>query len=147
MKRFLSFSIFLICAIFSCGARGAIHLTDSNYVVIPYIKSEFAPFKNVTEATLHTGEIKQIESLTNKAIREYNKQTKWGKIDKNYKVQLVPVINEKGEKEVWINCFCSSHGDWRKGIIMVDDGGSCFFNLKINLSKSIAYELTVNGYA
>ena len=115
--------------------------------MLPYSKSEFAPFKNAKESTLSADEIKQIQSLTNKAISEYNKQTKWGKIDKNYKVQLVAIINEKGEKEVWINCFCGSMVDWRKDIVYVDDGGSCFFNLKINLSTGRAYDLAVNGVA
>lgn len=57
-------------------------------------------------------------------------------------------LNKKGEKEVWINCFCVDvRRDWKKQIVEVYDGGNCFFNLKINLNKSQYYELSVNGEA
>lgn len=105
------------------------------------------PFKDVKESTLSDTDILQIESLANKGISEYNKQTKWSKIDKTYKVQMVSVINAKGEKEVWLNCFCDDYPNWRKRILEVRDGGSCFFNLKINLSKGKCYDIRVNGEA
>jgi len=128
--------------------KGHIHLVDSNYAVIPYTASEFAPFKNAKPATLSAAEIRQIEKLTNTAIDAYNSNDKWEQIDKQYKIQLVPVINAKGEKEVWVNCLCYTVGiNWRKSLANVDDGGSCFFNLKINLSKAQYYELEVNGLA
>ena len=60
----------------------------------------------------------------------------------------MPTINSKGEKEVWVNCFC---GQWDKSSrtnpVIVMDGGNCFFNLKINLTTGQYYELIVNGEA
>jgi hypothetical protein len=45
-------------------------------------------------------------------------------------------LNSKGEKEVWINCFCrDGERDWRKNLVFVKDGGNCYFNLKVNLSR------------
>jgi hypothetical protein len=41
-----------------------------------------------------------------------------GKIQK----QLIAATNNKGEKEVWVNCFCR--------IYLVEDGGNCFFILR-----------------
>jgi hypothetical protein len=67
---------------------------------------------------------------------------------KQYYRQYVPFLNEKGEKEVWVNCFCSSlDNDWRKDIIYVHDGGNCFFQLRVNLSKGTYHEFSVNGEA
>jgi uncharacterized protein YnzC (UPF0291/DUF896 family) len=152
-----SFVILLIsiCSVFSCHAsvktNGTIHLTDSNYAVIPYTKADSYLFKNAKADTLTQKEIQEIELLTNKSIDEYNKEVnskpiKYGAInDIGYKVQLVPVINEKGEKEVWINCFCETDFDWRKRIVGIRDGGSCFFRLKINLSNGKYYEFGING--
>ncbi len=65
-----------------------------------------------------------------------------------YKRQYMAIINPQGEKEVWINCFCTH---WNEIDIHypveVSDGGNCFFNLKINLSKGIYYDMMVNGDA
>ena len=152
MKSSFILLVIFTCTILSCDAalhaNSIIHLTDSNYAIIPYTIADSGLFEKAKPATLTHLEIQEIETLTNKSIVKHNiKTTKWetiGKID--YKVQLVPVINEKGEKEVWINCFCSDFGhDWRKDIMYVDDGGSCFFNLKINLSTKKYYDLSVNA--
>ena len=66
--------------------------------------------------------------------------------EKFYK-QFIAVINSKGEKEVWINCCCTVYdrSDWKTEVLLVMDGGSCFFNLKINLSKNTVYDLMING--
>jgi hypothetical protein len=65
-----------------------------------------------------------------------------------YKRQYVPSINAKGEKEVWVNCFCG-HWDskWKEKIIRVEDGGSCYFNVTVNLTTGKYYEFKVNGVA
>lgn len=125
-----------------------IHLTDSNYAVLPFEKNEFAAFKNARGTTLSGPDIKLIETLANQAIAAYNSSEKYQRIEnENYKVQLIAVINEKGEKEVWVNGFCSTFGDenWRKSTLVVNDGGSCYFNLKINLTTKRCYDLGVNG--
>jgi hypothetical protein len=64
----------------------------------------------------------------------------------NYKRQYVAVLNSKGEKEVWINCFCEAEGyEWKNQIMIVADGGNCYFNLKVNLRTKTCYELSVNN--
>ena len=67
----------------------------------------------------------------------------------NYKKQLVAALNDKGQKEVWINCFCYAGSDdrWKTEIIYAKDGGNCFFNFKINLTTNQFYDLVVNGEA
>ncbi|HMG93639.1 MAG TPA: hypothetical protein VK589_26460 [Chryseolinea sp.] len=115
------------------------------------------PFDSLTcrPTTLSHSDIEQIEDLLVATVIDYNNSLSSGhedyKIDletKGHKKQLVAVVNSKGEKEVWVNCFCDIEGDsWRSGIIMVSDGGPCFFNFKINLTTKEVYELVVNGFA
>ena len=70
---------------------------------------------------------------------------------KEYRKQYMAVINDKGEKEVWINCFCKGiekaieFRDWKKIAVRVYDGGDCFFNLKLNLIHKTVYDLSVNS--
>ena len=64
-----------------------------------------------------------------------------------YKRQIIAVTNDKGEKEVWVNCFCNDANYWKKEIVQVMDGGKCFFNFKINLTTKKYFDLRVNGEA
>ncbi len=59
------------------------------------------------------------------------------------------IKNVKGEKEVWVNCFCSvQYMDyWKKQVVFVKDGGNCFFNVKINITKKSFSDFEVNGEA
>jgi len=73
----------------------------------------------------------------------------------SYYKQIVAATNAKGEKEVWVNCFCklddwrpdNDNNYWRKNIVRVNDGGSCYFNLKINLTTGTVVWFRVNGVA
>jgi hypothetical protein len=91
-----------------------------------------------------------------KEFEEYNRKYPQDNRDKsdiiieleNYKRQYVAYINSKGEKEIWINCFCDTNIEyWRKEIVFVLDGGKCFFNLKIKIKKKEYYDFRVNGDA
>ena len=56
------------------------------------------------------------------------------------------MVNNKGEKVIWINCFCNDcNKNWKKEIIIVKDGGDCYFNLKINLMTKKYYDFLING--
>jgi hypothetical protein len=68
---------------------------------------------------------------------------------KMYYRQYIVVKNLKGEKEVWVNCFCTVQNMdyWKKQVVFVDDGGNCFFNVRINLSKRTFTDFIVNGEA
>jgi hypothetical protein len=143
-------------------------LIDTSVIaILPYDTTQYWVFKDSKPTELTNDDLLKIETILNKCINEYNpdqerqfkemndKHPEY-KLDKNnfiielghYKRQYVAAINSKGEKEVWINCFC---GEWdtnvRKRILQVEDGGNCYFNLKINLTKGEYYELMVNGDA
>lgn len=100
-------------------------------------------------------DIDQVDSLLFVCVNDYNNSLTEGhdyaKIDligQVYQKQLMVVKNSKGEKEVWVNCFCSNlPQSWTTEVHMVEDGGPCFFNFKINIATKVIYDLMVNGSA
>ena len=100
-------------------------------------------------------EMEKIEAMLTACIDNYNNKLssdhkQYFAIDlakRKYYRQYVAVTNKKGDKEVWINCLCETHGlAWRTSVIQVDDGGNCYFHLKINLTREECYDLAVNGH-
>jgi len=132
---------------------------DSNSIHHNYI------FENSKKANLTDSDILKIESQLEKCISEHNvyELKLYNKIKKErpeaeiykqnfvielnrYKRQYLPVTNELGEKEVWINCFCTTHNrNWKESILSAKDGGNCFFKLKVNLTNDVFYDFWVNG--
>jgi len=129
-------------------------------------------FKDGIPTVLTNAELLKIDTLLNTCINDYNpsqeleysKYKAQSKIDTplykrdkkhfliflyRYKRQYLPIINARGEKEVWINCFCTPNGTekWRSEIISVEDGGNCFFNIKLNLTTGQFYAFSVNNDA
>jgi hypothetical protein len=140
----------------------------SKFLIIEYNKeSKWVFNKKCRNVNLSKNDISKIEILLNKSVNEYNieaekhleklkeenpkikfdKENSIINLDK-YKRQYVAVLNNKNEKEVWVNCFCGKFTeDDKKNILIVNDGGNCFFNLKINLTKNNYYDFSVNGQA
>jgi hypothetical protein len=126
-------------------------------VILPLDKGSNYPFNNLEHkpATLAQEDIGQIERSLIESVTKYNNSLAVGhddyKIDlkgRDYKKQLVAVTNSKGEKEVWVNCFCDDWDKaWRARVVSVEDGGPCYFNFKINLTTKKVYDLMVNGFA
>ena len=137
-------------------------LSKSDFVILS-LKTE-----NIKSVELTHSELIEIEEILKTAIIENNKEQKIGLIEHNkkypeyqqsetgfelkldgYKRQYLPMINEKGQKEVWINFFCGNFGadNWETEIVQVEDGGNCYFNIKINLETKEYYELGINGNA
>ena len=52
-------------------------------------------------------------------------------------------------EEIYINALCDTfeRKDLHKELVMVFDGGSCFFQINYNLKTGKFYELQVNGEA
>lgn len=131
------------------GDRPLTHKGD-DYVIFEYREDIFVPFEKSTKTTLTESELTEIEVILKRMVREHN--TGAGSIRtislRGKKRQYVPVINKNGEKEVWINFFCGTHHDkWRDDIVVVFDGGNCYFNVKINLAQVEYYDLIINGHA
>lgn len=155
----LKWSFLLGAYFFSIVAKGqsVSHSTvdTSHYVILNYDSSVNMAmdikFDKVEATTLSVTEVNDMEQLIDSSYQEYNRNNPhrqlFGPLSA-YRRQYVAVINGKGQKEVWINFFCSSFGaDWKHQVLIVDDGGVCFFQLRINLSNRKAGELLPNGVA
>src|SRR5688572_21668365 len=144
-----------------------IQADTSLFAILPFDTTQHWFFKDGQPTGLSSKELSRIEHILKKCISDYNpeqekrieeinKEHPEYKLNKDhfiidlskYKRQYVPVLNAKGEKEVWINCFCNTwNSDWKKNVIFVHDGGNCYFNVKVNLTTGKYYELIVNGEA
>ena len=156
MKKYIYvFILLLFITQFSCGQ--APNTTQLNYdhskiAIIPFSgKNNFeTQFKNAEPAFLTQPELDLLDKILQKTIAEYNTTDAYrGIINlKEYKRQYMVIKNDQGEKKVWVNCFCDTLNEyWKKQLVIVMDGGKCYFNLKVNLSTEKAYELVVNGEA
>lgn len=135
----------------------SIRFDTSKIAIITFDKKGNYPFDNSYKPTTFTQEdINNVDSLFITCVTNYNnsldKDHKEWSIDLkkyNYKKQLILVTNKKGEKEVWVNCFCRTWdtNNWKKEILLVHDGGNCYFNFKLNLTTKQFYDLIVNGEA
>jgi len=175
----LYFSTLLFCFIlFSCGQTQvsnqthdsikAINLSDANLnksllidttkiAILPIDTANVWVFKDAVALQLTNRDLQRIDILLTECINaNNNKQDTTKRVFeyinlKNYKRQYVPFIDSKGEKKVYINCFCLSDSPdefnyWKKSLVEVDDGGSCFFHLTVNLSSGQYGQLFINGY-
>jgi hypothetical protein len=68
---------------------------------------------------------------------------------KDYFTQCISVKNKNNEREVWINLLCNPKDveKLKYFVIRTDDGGDCYFNVKINLNKGACYDFWVDGHA
>lgn len=136
-------------------SKSNIRLDTSKTTIIPFDQKGDYPFdKSFKPSTLSQNEINIIDSLLIASVSNYNNS-----LDKNhkefsinfkkynYRKQLIAVTNKRGQKEIWVNCFCDTwHSNrWKSEIMIVDDGGRCYFNFKINLATKKFYEFRVNG--
>ena len=135
----------------------SIQVDTSKTAIIPFNKNVSYPFDNSYKpAVLTKNDINNVDSLLIACVTDYNnsldKDHKEWSIDLkkyDYRKQLIAVTNKKGEKEVWVNCFCHilNNHSWKTEIMIVDDGGNCYFHFKINLTTKKFYDLGVNGEA
>jgi len=71
----------------------------------------------------------------------------------DYIKQCIATKNTNNEVIVWLYCICHKSGLFfgddfqRQPIGIVQDGGECFFKLKINLTKQTYFDLSINGDA
>ncbi|WP_019943581.1 hypothetical protein [Dyadobacter beijingensis] len=105
-------------------------------------------FPNAVQYDLNDQELMEIESLLTQCILE-NKGVLSRQLD-SYDRQYVAVINQQKEKEVWVNCECKRKYDtdsYKYRLVDVDDGGDCYFRVKVNLDKHKFHSFSVNGEA
>jgi hypothetical protein len=166
-RRMLLLSCWMVAAIsfYSCKRPAKVpveslpgsssEMIDTNFhTIIPFDTVTLGwVFEKAMPADLSVAEVAIADGIVEAAITEWNNSLEPGahfrvRPFKEYKRQLVAVINANGEKEVWVNCFCDRDwGRYRENLLVVDDGGTCYFNVKINLTTKTSYDLMVNGDA
>lgn len=156
---FCSASAFFSCSKHLSEGRGAegLNYDTTTTAIIPFNPEYNYPFDSTAykPATLTQEDLKEIDSLFIECLDNYNNvlvddEYKFWRINLNerhYRKQLIAVINKNGEKEVWVNCFCSVKDKWKKEVVEVSDGGTCYFSFKINLATKQYYQFGVHGVA
>ncbi len=125
----------------------------SSIVVLQYDTNDYWLFEGECKnADLSASDLNAIDHLVRECIDEYMKGRSRRSPDavsrRGYNLQLVAVINPQGEKEVWVNALCKrAKHDWQSDIVMVMDGGNCYYKLRINLTKGVYYGFGINGIA
>lgn len=137
--RILTIILLLIISISAIGQT----TSDTTYAILKFDTLDSWVFKNAKPSVLSVNEINELDKIISNFFADH----KYALLDiKKYKRQYFPVINDKGEKEVWVNCFCGHPDyDWKNKIVFVFDGGNCFFNVKVNLQTKKYYDLMING--
>ncbi|WP_189606405.1 hypothetical protein [Salinimicrobium marinum] len=154
---------------YQSNSKKGLAIEDSLYSVVKYKQEMLYPFENGEPTDLSLAEIKNVEEILERAVKENNElqkealknrnaenpENKWTETGfeletENYYRQYVPIINGKGEKEVWVNLSCREFHtkNWRSELLPpVADGGNCYFNLKINLTQKSYRDLRINSHA
>lgn len=114
-------------------------LNEEDYKIIDSLIRECIKDYNVEQELEH--------NALQKAHPEYNLSKKHFIIElERYKRQYVAVEDNSCDKIVWVNCFCDVTDTlWKHSVIEVLDGGNCFFNIKLNITKQKCFDLHVNG--
>jgi hypothetical protein len=87
----------------------------------------------------------QIESYVKSQAKAQGRELKrWQDYTFQYQAR-----EEKGRKYIFINALCAStdRHTLDKQIIVILDGGSCFFNLKYDPGQKVFFDLIINGEA
>jgi len=156
MTKFIKMFNFLIC-VFLClliiSCKSGYNLKQDQTIIKPDA-SDLKQWKNAKAFEPSGSDIETAETLLKKGFDEQARGTVnrvLGKKPEDYYQQFVGFIDESGDKIIWINCFCkneiSSFPDWKNKIVYVADGGNCFVNIKVNISKNSVVEFNVNGVA
>jgi|GEM_PF-2540334 len=114
-----------------------------DYIILPY--SNIFPLLGYNSANteLYYTDLDAINAVVGDKIYIMMNHTHEGSSLKahDFKRQYVAVLNDSGEKEVWINCFCwNNKKDWTKEVVDSLDSEGCYFHFKLNLKTRNEYD-------
>jgi hypothetical protein len=163
--KYILYLVFLITGLLGYGQSAS----PDHYAILPFDTTVYTSLpQDCTQATLNNEDFANIERVLSFCVNKYNRSqtTVYREVvkklpDQDLKIndyvidlkryyrQYVVVYNKRGEKEVWVNCFCNiqSPGNWREKAVIVMGGGNCFFNVRINLTRKSFSDFMVNGLA
>lgn len=154
----LFFPIIIYGQISSSKLRG----TNVEYSKVHYSTYKF--LDNGSPAELLERDFVLIDMLIQEAIYKFNNDVDSYYVNKiisarqkndniiNHKYSYryyLPARNNNGEKIVWVICSCRKPSlgdvDWRNAFVRTSDGGSCYYQIKINLTNKSYYDFFVNS--
>jgi hypothetical protein len=104
--------------------------------------------ENVQRFKPSMNEINLADSLIEIHIKKNRTDYSWTKEISDYQSyyrQYVGYINEKNEKIIFVNGFCQAEQNWTKEIVSYRGGGSCYFDIKVNISAKSTFDFNVNA--
>jgi hypothetical protein len=172
MRRELYLFLFALCFIFSCKKLNQDkgekieqnQIFSKNEVVLLNSEHNKWLFENYgyQKWKPSENEIMILREIIDEAImnNEFNflKKPIKGSFNSYYK-QYIPYVNDKGDRIITVNALCEimktppssksesktwSEIDWKNQYIAVDDGGSCYWEITINIDKKTYKNLVVN---
>ena len=150
--------ILTICITFSCKEQLELNYKVVNLdSVISKLKDsriiDESLFRIRESAILTNEEIYQVRELLEKSFKNYNKTNYYKEIlkIKEYRLFFIPYRSSKNEKLVRIHAYCfdGEEEEWWEFEYLygVEDGGSCYFGLVVNLSLNKEGVIIANGRA
>ncbi|MFD2908016.1 hypothetical protein ACFSX9_04635 [Flavobacterium ardleyense] len=137
-----------------------VQIDTSKIAVLKYDSRFFVSNNQSKPTNLAADDFIKVEKMLHNFISDYNAEQNSNSSESKritedllinlnrYKRQYFALLNAKGEKEIWINCFCKDNNpNWKTEKVIVKDGGNCYFNLKVNLTTEEYYEVYINGNA
>ena len=131
-------------------------IPDSLATILPFQTGLNTPFSiSDLPVALNSIQIALVDILMREAVNGYNaalptkKRRAFG-IDLSgteYRRQYISGVNPAGDTLVWVNAFCDHHlpENWKIELVLVKDGGNCYFSLTVNLTKRRVTDIIVNG--
>ena len=84
------------------------------------------------------------EYLSQNSSYFYRQPPVWERLDE-YQRQYIG-LERGGRQIIYGNFFCNNLGmDWRKKLVIVDDGGDCYFQVEYDVDQGMFTMLMVNG--
>ncbi len=144
MQRFVCI-VFLSLPTFN----GYCQLADNQVILGKAVKVEHSEIdKQYTRFTPTLEDVQLADSVSRMHIKKNRDKYPWTDEIVNYDSyyrQYVGYLNLNNDKTIFINNFCSSDPAWKHRLISVLGGGSCYFNLKVDLHSRKAFNLNVNA--
>jgi len=153
------FSLLLLTILFSCEE---IKTSDRFFLLTKESQPRWVIFSERELWKPNQMEINLTEELVKKVIEEQKKVSYINPIYKNfdkYVFQLIPYIDDENRKIMYVNSLCSDYIDdsesvdnleanvnyWDNFLFLVDDGGNCFWQVKIDIERGEYFDFSVNA--
>jgi hypothetical protein len=159
MKYLILLAFMLIAA--SCGKKDDDPVTgkppelSSRQTIIPASENmEWAFGKGYKNYSPNAEDVETAELLLKECFNKESSGTHNPFFDRDlndYNRQFIGAELIGGDKVIMINCFCRDREkdlkNWRTDMVLVADGGSCFFRITVNIKRKSYYNLMINGHA